>query len=257
VNSNDTHLTFALEKAREIFYDEMNHETTAYLYGSAATGDWTAARSDLDLLVFLKQDQVPLFEEHLRKWKTLKLPFLDGFVCVVDTQDLGTFLFEDLWNGRRNLAEPIVKQIPIPDLWNVRFRSKKLFGSDKRKEVLPRVRREHLKLWATLERDRYWIPEIRRGISKLDFADSDTLVSLTPAIWAASGVMRIMNLVSGGEPISKLKALELFIELMPESESQIQFLIDSFEFDDRERKILTVRQALEISKLCLELLRLR
>lgn len=65
----NANLTAALDQANKLFFLEMNEAPTAYLYGSSVAGDWTSARSDLDLLIFIKEAQLQHFLEQLDKWK--------------------------------------------------------------------------------------------------------------------------------------------------------------------------------------------
>ncbi len=254
MSHNSIELQEALVHARKLFFLDMDRSTSAFVYGSAATGSWCAARSDLDLLLFLKRVNFPRFLTQLERWKSLGLPVLDGYLCFEDSSELFAFRIDDLFDGRPDLPGPLVNRVLVPDLWKMQFRSSHLFGSEKSLNSLPSVDVENLRKWAYSNRDEYWIPSIQEGIPVLSARDQDLLVPLTPTIWVASGAARIVNLIRGGLPISKQESLKLFISYLPKSEKQMNFLIDNYELNDEEFKILTVKQALEISHHCLELL---
>lgn len=255
MNSSQADLAIALDQAKKLFFLEMNEAPTAYLYGSSVAGDWTSARSDLDLLVFIKEAQLPQFLEQLDKWKRLKLPLIDGFLCAEDTSGLSSLRLEDLFQDRPKTAGPIINRILPPDLWQIQNRSKKFFGTSDSLDQLPKVSQQDLQRWATSNRDEYWIPTAEQGIPILSKCDPNTLRPLTPTIWVASGAARIANLIEGGECISKKEALKFFIHHLPQSKTHIQFLIENFDRPDSDPQILTAKQALEISHLCLELLK--
>lgn len=233
------------------FIEELESDTTAYLYGSAATNSWSSARSDIDFLVFIKKPQLPQFQAQVAEWKRLGLPELDGFVCFENGAELLTFQLNEPFEK----PKPASDKIQIPDLWKIQFRSRKLFGADNLAEKLPRVQRPDLRSWALADRDKYWIPDILGTIQRLSARNpSEFVSSLTPAIWLASGASRIVNLMKGGECISKQEALRLFILCLPKSEESIQLLIRNYAVKDNEAERITVAQALEIANLCLELL---
>jgi len=255
VNSNHAVLTNAMDQAKKLFFLEMGQESTAYVYGSGAIGAWASARSDLDLLIFIKQSDFPHFQAQLRKWKSSKLSSLDGFVCFKDTSCLLALRLDDLFDGRRDVVRSLLDRILPPDLWMLQYRSKKMFGENGSLDNLPKVSQQDLQRWARSNRDAYWIPALLEGISILSSKDPDFIVPITPTIWVASGASRIANLIRGGECISKQDALERFIDYQPKSEVHIKSLIENYELTDDVSGGLKVEQALEISNFCLELLR--
>lgn len=129
MNSSHSDLATALDQATKLFFLEMEEGPTAYVYGSAATGDWSSARSDLDLIIFIKQSQLHRFKEQLHAWKKFDLPAVDGFLCAEDTSNLLALRLDDIFDNRPDTARPLIHRILPPDLWKVQNRSQRLFGA--------------------------------------------------------------------------------------------------------------------------------
>ncbi len=153
-----------LNSIKELFHTEMDRQTSACLYGSAATDNWVAARSDLDLFALVPEEKIELFGEKIKIWKSIPTnPGLDGFVLYSSGNVPMVREFKKFEKAIRLTAN----FIPFIDLWNVKNQSVHLFGQDM-KTFVREINREELKDWAIKDIENHWIPIMSYGVSLCD-----------------------------------------------------------------------------------------
>ena len=245
-------LQLLLERAIDLFHVQMNRQTSACIYGSAASDDWNEARSDLDLMIFAETNQLDIFEQQLKKWRAeISFPMLDGFLLFVDQKILMAKRLDDPESRPAKAFEEIL----IPDQWKVKSRSIQLFGTAPIHELFPDIQSKDLSTWATANKKSYWIPSIRGALVKLQYTAIGTTFDLTPAIWMASGTARILTLERGHSCISKQEALAWLIDRYSDSKNLIQPLIAEYSTPDQFAKKLNVEEMGRIASFCLDLLK--
>src|SRR5258708_25736130 len=133
----------------------MEHQTSGCLFGSAATDDWVPARSDLDLLVLIPEEKIELFGRKITEWQSNPTnPVVDGYVLFSSENIPMVKPFHEFDKP----ALPTTS-IWLMDLWNIKNRSKHLFGQDL-KPYIREVGQEELQDWAIKNIKEHLIPHI-------------------------------------------------------------------------------------------------
>ena len=210
----------------------MERRTSASLYGSAATGNWIAARSDLDVLILVSESQVESLGKIIERWKvTPGHPILDGFALFFSRNILMAKRLEEF----HRQAHSAVSEIQLIDFWNMKYRSKHLFGTDFVKEF-PQIELADLSDWARRELGRYFghtysgeMPRIKLVLSKL--------------IWSVSWVARLLMLSRGMVCDSKKDALTWLAQEYIEIREPVSLLLSDFYKSDTEPTAITSNQS--------------
>jgi hypothetical protein len=228
-----------------LFYDQMDRQTSAYLYGSAATGSWVAARSDLDLLIFVPENKLALLGEKIKVWSSNPgHPILDGFALFFSQ---GVPMAKRLEEFHLQ-ARPAVGEIQVIDFWNMKYRSKHLFGEDL-VQGFPEISLSQLSGWARKELQKAFGSSHSGEVPKAD-------VVLSKLIWSVSWSARMLMLAKGIVCDSKQEALKWLAQNHPEIREPIRLILDDFSKSDAEPTAITADQDFALRKFCFELMRL-
>lgn len=237
-----------LSSLKEFFYIELDQQTSACLYGSATTKDWVATRSDLDLFAFVPEEKIELFGKKIKIWSSNPAhPILDGFVLYQSGNISMVREFHKFENAFR-----LDKFIPLIDLWNIKNRSKHLFGQDMKKFVRE-IGKDELRNWSFEHIAKYWIPNVSDGVSRGDTSE-DYKVPLSNLVWTASGIARMLMLTRGTVCSSKLEALQWLGEEYPEIRDTIKVLQEEFWKPDESAIKFTGKQTNALGGFYLQLL---
>jgi len=234
-----------LERLIELFYDQMDRQTSAFLYGSAATGNWVSTRSDLDLLVFVPKEKLPLLAEKVRAWDSIpKFPILDGYVAYLAGRSLVTIPLERFLK----VTYPSDTKIELIDQWFIKNRSKYLFGEDFLNTLTPDISLNDLRKWA-FEELKYLVGDSqKRDLPKID-------VVLSELIWSISRSARTLMLVRGQVCESKREALQWLANEHDEIAGLAGLLLEHYHRSDDAQVPITEEQSLMLRRFCLELMR--
>jgi hypothetical protein len=135
------------EKLNEFFYEGLGRQTSACLYGSAATGNWVPGRSDLDLIILVPEENLDLLGQKVREWaweSTPKYPTLDGYALAVSRSRRTVKRLDEFVR----VCYPSNATIHPVDHWNIKNRSKHLFGNDSIPTLLRDISHSQLRAWA-------------------------------------------------------------------------------------------------------------
>lgn len=216
-----------LKTVHQLFHVEMGFKTSGCLFGSAATGNWVAGRSDLDLLIHVPEEQIDLFSSKIKEWQTEKTnPPLGGY-AIFNTANTTMARALDDFDKR---ARPAASSIDLIDLWKVKNESRHLFGNDITSFVRA-IDRVELQNWAMKHIQSFWIPIIDAGISFGDVS-SEQKVSHSKVVWTATGVARILMLAEGTICNSKREALHWLQNRCVEIKPTLTILADNFDSPD-------------------------
>ena len=240
-----------LSQIEFFFHDELGKCTSGLIYGSFVTGDWAASRSDLDIIIYLEsQDHLKLFEEQFWKWRALYPPeLLDGFLVFNDGSKPMTKRFYKFTEPPSSLYDSVL----IPDQWKIRNQSNRLFGSTKISEFFPVIQPEDLKNWAIRNKQEYWIPSILKTIENLENSIDSQSFPLNNFIWMVSGAARIKTLEQSGMCSSKKEAIRWALEEEGGPAELLELLLENFEKPDSESPMLSLANAISISRFSLEI----
>lgn len=245
IESKSTPASFfsSLEK---LLYFEMDQQTSACLFGSSLTEDWVAGRSDLDLFVIVPEAKLELLGDKIKEWHSNPAhPLLDGFVLYASAYGTMVREFHKFENARH-----LGNFIQLIDLWNVKNRSKHLFGQDVTKFV-QEISLEDLRNWAFKDIENYWIPLLSDLISR---GSPEAKIPLSALIFMASGVARMLMLTQGNICASKREALQWLANEYVEIRESINLLIEEFEKPDSIAKSSTATHAFMLGRFYLNLL---
>lgn len=235
---------------KQLFYLEMENLTSACLFGSAATSNWIPGRSDLDLFVLVPAQRLDQFGEKLSAWKSnSENPLLDGFVIF---SSAGVPMVKRI-DEYEKPARTVEKSIGLIDLWNIKYRSRHLFGDELNKYVRE-ISIHELQIWAQKDIRDFWIPTFQDLVSRTTFSD-DAKVPLSKLIWTASAVARIAMLTEGRVCDSKLEALQWLLQNEKEIRDPMQRLIADFEKPDLTGVSFDTGQTFALGRTYLRLLR--
>lgn len=227
----------------------MGLQTSGCLYGSASTDNWVPGRSDLDLILIIPEESIGLLEQKIKKWESdPSHPIIDGYVLY---SSAGTMMAKEFYKFERP-ARLANTYIPLIDLWNIKNKSKHLFGQDFR-PFIPEISQQELKDWALKDIKEHWIPMIDNLVSHSTIS-KETPIPHSTLIWLASGVARIVMLRSGNICSSKLAALQWLSSECNEIKNPINQLIKDFDKPDNAVNTLSTREALALNVFYLHLL---
>ena len=230
-----------LENLRDHFYDQMDQSTSAWLFGSAVTGDWVPGRSDLDLLMVIPKERLASFGAKVRAWaRTPSNPILDGYVFVVSESSPMLLPLEPF----ANVACPSGTRIEIIDQWYIKNRSKHLFGSESFGKNFADVTIDELRRWAFTN-----LQMLSNGTTS---ARRSTISNL---IWTTSWAARMLMLSKGNVCESKQEALRWLASENEEIRDVVNILLENFYKTDVEPTSVTLEQSLELGEFCIELAR--
>ena len=240
-----------LEPLKDLLHVEVGRQTSACLFGSAVTDEWIAARSDLDILVIVPEKKLGLFGQKLKDWQRRTAhPALDGY--VLHSSGNATMVRE--LHQFEKVSRPVGNFIPLIDLWNAKNRSRHLFGNDLR-TLIPEISQEELRVWAIRDIECHWIPLLADLVSMAD-KSTETKIQLTPLVWVASGVARMLMLARGKVCASKREALQWLAEENSEIRETINLLIENFEKPDCVAPTFASKHTHALGKFYLRLLEL-
>jgi predicted nucleotidyltransferase len=237
-----TSLPYA-DELREFFYEGLSRQTSACLYGSAATGNWVPGRSDLDLVVFVPQEQLDLLGQKIREWawrSTPKNSILDGYALSVSRSARVVKRLDEFVRVRY----PSEAAIPLIDQWNIKNRSRHLFGNDSVPTLFPDISRSQLRAWAfeTLE---------PLSASNLHGNVPDPNLVLSKLIWSVSWSARMLMLLRGSVCESKRAALQWLASEYAEIRNLVGLLLDDYSKSDEAALSISSEQSVILRKFCL------
>lgn len=231
------------EELKTLFWAQMGQQTSGYLYGSAATGNWVPARSDLDLLILVSESQLGQLEEKIRIWRgSHRETILDGFVLFSANNILMAKRLEEFHLP----AQPLVGEIQLVDWWNIKNRSRHLFGIDFVKG-LPDISLKQLSEWARRELRTTLGPSLGGEVLKVDVVRSKLIWSVS---WSARMVMLARGLICD----SKQDALKWLARENPEIRDLVGLLLDGYSKSDAEPISITSDQSVTLRQFCRELM---
>jgi hypothetical protein len=238
-----------LKTINQLFHIEMGFQTSGCLFGSALTDNWVAARSDLDLLVLIPEEEIELFGKKIKEWQSIPAnPLLDGFAIFLS----GNVLMAKRLEEFDKTAQRFDESIWLIDVWNIKNQSKYLFGIDL-KTILPEISIRELQIWAIKNIESFWIPNISKGLSHLD-ESSEYKIPLSSLVWTASGVARILMLARGDICSSKREALRWLALERPEIRETINLFREEYDKPDDIAMTLSTKQAFTLGRVYLHLL---
>lgn len=238
-----------LESLEKLFYTDMDQQTSACIFGSSLTDDWVVGRSDLDLFIIVPETKLELVGEKIKVWHSNPInPLLDGFVLYSSAYGI---MVRELHKFEK--ARKLGNFIPLIDLWNVKNRSKHLFGEDVTRFV-QEISQEDLKVWALNDIEKYWIPLFSDLISRSDIS-SEAKIPQSMLIWTASGVARMLMLTKGNICSSKREALKWLADQNIAIREIINKLSLEFEKPDDIADTFTTDQTVTLGKYYLQLFR--
>jgi hypothetical protein len=232
------------DKLSEFFYDGLHRQTSAYLYGSAATGNWVPGRSDLDLVLLVPHEKLDLLGQKVREWawsSTPKYPILDGY--AVSASRSGRVVAKRLDQFVR-VGYPSDATIALVDQWNIKNRSKHLFGSDSISVLFPDISYGELRAWA-----REHIEETFAGNPGDNVPEPDLVLS--KLIWSVSWAARLLMLLRGNVCESKREALQWLASEYGEIRDMVSLLLDDYLKSDEAALSITSEQSVILRKFCL------
>lgn len=217
------------------------------LYGSAATGNWVAGRSDLDLVILVPDEMLDLLGQKIREWawaSTPKYPILDGYALSVSKGGRSVMRLDEFVR----VSYPSNVEIDLIDQWIIKNRSKHLFGSDCISSLFPDISHGQLRVWAfeTLENMLASNPEGNVPEPK---------VVLSKLIWSVSWAARMLMLLRGDVCESKREALQWLSNEYGEIRNLVCLLLDSYSMSDEGALAMTSEQSANLCKFCLGRLR--
>jgi hypothetical protein len=107
-------LNLLLKSLNQLFYVEMECQTSACLFGSAVTADWVPSRSDLDVLIFIPKEKLDLVGKQVRAWSWRDgNPILDGYVVYSSGDSLEFTTNFTAVNKNKGLYISQLKEIAI------------------------------------------------------------------------------------------------------------------------------------------------
>lgn len=238
-------LELHLERLKDLLCDQMDQQTSAWLYGSATTGSWAPGRSDLDLIVLIPEEKLDLFGQKVRSWDRVPTnPILDGYAVYLSGRSLKAIHLEQLAKFRH----PSPTFIGLVDQWYIKNRSKHLFGSGSLNTYFPDVTLDQLRAWALRE---------LKNLSEKGNARS-CIPKLSSLIWSVSWTARLLMLSRGDVCESKLEALQWLANENNEGDdisNLIGLLLENFHKSDDASVAITSEQDLLLSRFCIDLAR--
>jgi hypothetical protein len=237
------------ETLEALLHIEMGRQTSACLYGSAVSGEWVAGRSDLDLLVLVPEEKLELLGEKLKIWHSVPArPLLDGYVLYSS----GNRVQAKELHALDRPPHPAESFVPLIDGWNIKNRSKYLFGEDLSASFRD-ISQGELRVWAIRDIGGHWIPFVGGLVSQAN-RSSESRIPLSTLICLASGVARILMLANGTICSSKREALRWLANECVEIREMVYLLIEDFEKPDDVAGKFTIEQAVDLGRSCLRLL---
>lgn len=55
-----------LKEINDFFFEGLGRQSSVFIFGSAATGNWLSSRSDLDLVIIIQKDMVEILGTKIR-----------------------------------------------------------------------------------------------------------------------------------------------------------------------------------------------
>lgn len=156
--------------------------------------------------------------------------------------------FDECGKTARLAAETIW----LIDLWNIKYRSKHLFGLDL-KGFVRDISQEELRDWAIHNIKHFWIPMMNEGLSLGDSL-SKSRIPLSKLVWTASGVARMLMLARGDNRSSKREALQWLAGESPDISQIVGLLSEEFEKPDCIGTTFTTENTHELGRAYLRLL---
>lgn len=233
------------DKLNEFFYEGIDHQTSAYLFGSAATGYWVAGRSDLDLVVLVPKEKLNLLGEKIRSWtSTPGLPILDGYALSFYGDSPQAMRLEQFLR----VTFPSHTNIELMDQWNIKNRSKYLFGKDSINSLFPDISHSDLKAWAIKDlKDKFSTKSL-----EVNLPETKVLLGLT---WAVSWAARMLMLSRGTICESKREALQWLANEYAEIGSLVSLLLYDYNKSDSAPMSITSEQSKVLLEYCSQLMR--
>ncbi|WP_373998755.1 nucleotidyltransferase domain-containing protein [Bdellovibrio bacteriovorus] len=231
-----------LDQIRDHFYDQLDQTTSAWLFGSALTGNWVPGRSDLDLYIVVPKERLASFGAKVRAWARIPAnPILDGYVLASSESSPMIMPLERF----AIVASPSTIHIELIDQWYIKNRSKHLFGPEPLQRDLSDISIDNLRRWALSK-----LQMLANGTA------SDRRPTLSDLIWTTSWAARMLMLARGNVCESKLEALKWLANENEEIRDVVGLLLADFYKSDDLPISMTPEQSLVLSRFCIELARL-
>lgn len=232
------------DKLNEFFYEGIGGQTSACLYGSAATGNWIDGRSDLDLIVLVPEGKLELLGQKVRLWtSTPTLPILDGYALSFSGSSLSATRLDQFLR----VTYPSNTIIELIDKWNIKNRSKPLFGMDSINTLFPDISNNELRAWAINELKYISISNPENIVPEIE-------VKLSGLIWSVSWMARMLMLTRGVICDSKQEALQWLANEYSEIKDLVYLLLNDYTKSDDMVASITPKESVILRKFCFGLL---
>lgn len=231
-----------LDKLNEFFYEGMDRQTSACLFGSAASGEWVAGRSDLDLFIIIPKDKLAALGEKVRAWSSIpNFPILDGYAAYFSGDTIVTIQLERLLK----VTYPSNTKIELMDQWSIKNRGKYLFGDRAINNLVSDININQLKSWAQ-EQMNY----LSKANPPKDAYDS---TNLTRLIWVISYSARLLMLSKGNICESKQEALRWLANEHSEIRDLVNSLLENYS-KQSDTTSITPEGSFKLRKFCVDLM---
>lgn len=232
------------DKIKRFFYDGLDCQTSGCVYGSAATGNWVASRSDIDLVLILPEDRLEKLGELIKAWKSeSENPILDGFAIFMSKNMIMAKRLEEY----DDMARPVVGQIQLIDQWNIKNKSHQLFGEIPVHLVFPDIEKNQLRVWANKEINTFLKNIDVNNVPRVD-------VVLPKLIWVISWSARMLMLSRGIICDSKRDAMLWLANEHSEIKDLIGLLLEDYSKPADSVPAITAEQSVQLRKYCQDLL---
>jgi predicted nucleotidyltransferase len=233
------------EELQRYFNESLGRRSSVLLFGSAATGHFVSGRSDLDLAITIKCEQLGLLGDALRAWDAAepRLPIIGGYAVVdhggyIETFNLELFL---------KTYFPRNSPIEVVDRWLIRNRFLNLWGDNFASNLIEETTIEDLKGYALRHIQDFAQQGIHANVPAAGLKLSDL-------IWSASWTARMLMLVEGEVCESKRAALEWLAKEEPAVGEQVGVLLKYFDTPDQDSPLLPHQESLVIITACRDLI---
>jgi hypothetical protein len=201
----------------------------------------------LDLIVLVPGEKLDLLGQKIREWawrSTPKYPILDGYALSISRSGRVVKRLDEFVR----VGYPSDATIDLVDKWNIKNRSKHLFGNDSIPTLFPDISHSQLGAWAfeTLKPMLAGNPE--GNVPELD-------VVLSKLIWSVSWSARMLMLLRGHVCESKREALQWLASEYVEIRNLVGLLLDDYSKSDEAALSITSEQSVILRKFCLGQLR--
>ena len=230
-----------VEKIKECFFEGMDRQTSVYLFGSAATCNWVAGRSDVDLVVVAPKVKIDEIANQVRLWNQAPShPKLDGYALSCVGRSCEAIHLERFEYVNFPLGMSIESGIELIDQWNIKYRSKLLFGEASIAVFFPNnITHEELNIWAL------------GRLKQISFSNESVTKEFH---WIVSWFARMLMLYKEGVCGSKQEALQWLGSRYSEVRDLVDFLLENYPKPGWSDALITIEQVKEWRGFCQKVL---